>query len=131
VVDFYIDGKCVHTRFLGRSWKDRQILGIRKSATSVLPFKFQELELVGAFPEHYSDNTMFDPHLLKIQTWKIPLSCQKWGPLNFEPIVATPEARKNSNVVGSMGYTEDVYQNVARNQVGIMSGTPCSSLIQV
>ena len=77
VLDFYIDGTCAHTRILGRSLKGCQILGIRKSATSVLPFKFQELELVGAFPEHYSDNMMFDPHLLKIRTWKIPLSRQK------------------------------------------------------
>ena len=36
-----------------------------------------------------------------------------------------PEASTKSDVVESMGYTEDVYQNAARNQVGIISGTIC------
>jgi hypothetical protein len=94
------------------------------SATSVLPFKFQELELVGAFPD-CSFGCTFVPHLLpKIQTWKMPQSCQKWGQLNFEPFAAGPCTLKNTKLKRTVDYIEDVYQNVARKLGGIMSGIP-------
>jgi len=50
----YIDGKRIHKRYVriqAGQRKQRKVLGIRKSDTSVLPFKFQELQLVGALPQ--------------------------------------------------------------------------------
>jgi len=44
----YIDGERTNKRYVRAGQRD-QILGITKTLTSVLPFKFQELELVGAF----------------------------------------------------------------------------------
>jgi hypothetical protein len=86
-LDWYIDGECIYEGFIRAGAQD-EMLGIQKSATSVLPLKFQELELAGAFPD--SLGIMFVPHLLpKIQTWKMPLLCQKWGLLNFEPFAAS------------------------------------------
>ena len=41
-----------------RARERHQITGIDVSATSVLPFKFQELELVGAFPDHPFYNSL-------------------------------------------------------------------------
>ncbi|KAF8487197.1 hypothetical protein DFH94DRAFT_849630 [Russula ochroleuca] len=43
--DLYIDGECVHLGCL-RAGEEWEVLGIQKTASSVLPFKFQELELV-------------------------------------------------------------------------------------
>jgi hypothetical protein len=50
--DLYIDGECVHLGCL-RAGEEWEVLGIQKTASSVLPFKFQELELVGAFPQTF------------------------------------------------------------------------------
>jgi hypothetical protein len=47
-LDLYIDGELVRETYLDAQ-EDSSILGIYK-ANSVLPFKFQELELVGASP---------------------------------------------------------------------------------
>ena len=47
----YIDGERIHKCRLNPGGQ-RRVLGIRKTASSVLPFKFQELELVGAFPRN-------------------------------------------------------------------------------
>ena len=44
----YIDGERVYRSYL-RARQRGQILGIPKTTSSVLPFKFQELQLVGAF----------------------------------------------------------------------------------
>ena len=70
-LDLYIDGECVCKQYLRAGKQGRQILGIRKSTTSILPFKFQELELVGVSHKHSSEN-VFTPQcpylLLKIQT---------------------------------------------------------------
>jgi hypothetical protein len=70
-----------------------EFLGVRNSATTKLPFKFQELELVGTF---YLD-IMFVPYLFyyllpKTQTWNTPLWGQKWGPLKFELFGASTRA---------------------------------------
>jgi hypothetical protein len=51
VFDLYIDGERIFRGYV-RPGQLYQIFGIQKSITSVLPFKFQELELVGAFPGH-------------------------------------------------------------------------------
>ena len=53
-VDLYIDGEQVNEVLL-EAEELREIRGIPKSATTELPFKFQELELVGAFPGHSLD----------------------------------------------------------------------------
>ena len=50
----YIDGEQVDSVFL-RAGMLGQILGFPKSTASELPFKFQELELVGSFPGHSLD----------------------------------------------------------------------------
>ena len=52
-VNLYVDGERIYHGYL-RAGLVGQVLGVRKSANSVLPFKFQELELVGAFvsPKH-------------------------------------------------------------------------------
>jgi len=47
----YIDGERIYRSYL-RTRQRGQIVGIPKTTASVLPFKFQELQLVGAFPEH-------------------------------------------------------------------------------
>ena len=55
LVTLHIDGE--YTRWMiraGRQFPVR-IPGILTSANSALPFKFQELELVGTFPEHSLD----------------------------------------------------------------------------
>jgi hypothetical protein len=52
VVNMYIDGERIYHGYL-RAGLVGQVLGVRKTSTSVLPFKFQELELVGAFPPKY------------------------------------------------------------------------------
>ncbi|KAF8483632.1 hypothetical protein DFH94DRAFT_690107 [Russula ochroleuca] len=45
VVNMYIDGERIYHGYL-RAGLVGQVLGVRKTSTSVLPFKFQELELV-------------------------------------------------------------------------------------
>jgi hypothetical protein len=47
-LELRIDGELVHKAYL-RAGQYGHILGIYKGTTSVLPFKFQELELVGTF----------------------------------------------------------------------------------
>jgi hypothetical protein len=60
----YIDGERISRHYFraGRrkSWGFR---GIRSSATTMLPFKFQELELVGMYYKH-SLNIMFVPDFI-------------------------------------------------------------------
>ena len=53
-----IDGERIYRGFL-RAGQRGQVLGLQKSATSILPFKFQELELVGALPGHSMDSVSF------------------------------------------------------------------------
>jgi hypothetical protein len=53
-VHLYIDGEQVNGIFL-EAEKLGKIRGIPNSTTTELPFKFQELELVGAFPGHSLD----------------------------------------------------------------------------
>ena len=60
----YIDGEGV-TSFYFRAG-DKQLgefRGVQNSATTLLPFKFQELEIVGTFYEHFSD-IMFVPYCI-------------------------------------------------------------------
>ena len=47
-----IDGECIDSSYL-IAGPQYQLSGIRNTASSVLPFKFQELELVGAFHQTY------------------------------------------------------------------------------
>ena len=122
LIELHIDGQRSSWALRARKLFPYQISGIQTSATTILPFKFQETELVGAFPEYLLDN-MFGPNLLlKIPTWKMPLSCRKWGPSKFELIAATSCALQNTYILIS-DYVEDVYQSAARRQGGIMSGT--------
>jgi len=48
-----IDGERIYRGFL-RAGQRGQVLGLQKSATSILPFKFQELELVDPDLEYYA-----------------------------------------------------------------------------
>jgi len=62
-LDLRIDGEHIKKTYL-RARECGRILGIYKSPTSVLPFKFQELELVGTFagtPFHTSFSSFFFP----------------------------------------------------------------------
>ena len=125
-VNLYVDGERIYHGYL-RAGLVGQVLGVRKSANSVLPFKFQELELVGAFvsPKTFLGwHGCFDPHmLLKIRIWSMPLSCRTWGRLNFEPFAARPCAPYNTRVFQNMDCIKGVYQSAARRQGGITSGT--------
>ena len=122
LIELDIDGQRSSWALLAGKLSPYQLSGIQSSATTVLPFKFQETELVGAFREYFLDN-MFGPDLLlKIPTWRMPLSCRKWGPLKSEPIAATSCALQNTYIIIS-DYVKDVYQSAARRQGGIMSGT--------
>lgn len=42
----YIDGECVKSRQV-RAGKEREFIGLRTGASTICPFKFQEVELVG------------------------------------------------------------------------------------
>jgi len=48
-IALYIDGERIYRSYL-RAGHRGQVIGIPKTTASVLPFKFQELQLVGAFP---------------------------------------------------------------------------------
>ena len=85
-VSLHIDGEFIKSLYLGIG-EQGALRGIRISATTMLPFKFQELELVGAFHGHRVCS-LFYYLLLKIRTWNMPLPGQEWGPLNFEPFAA-------------------------------------------
>jgi len=50
-VSLYMDGECIYRGYL-QAGQRGQIRGIPNTASSILPFKFQELQLVGAFPGH-------------------------------------------------------------------------------
>ena len=119
----HIDGKYISGMDL-RAGHQGELWGIRNSDTTRLPFKFQELELVGAF--HHSFDNMIFPHLLlKTQTWNMPPSRQKWGRLNFELFGARSCAVNGVNdVMQTMDCIKEVYRSAARRQGGIMSGTP-------
>jgi hypothetical protein len=124
--DLYIDGVCIHNGFL-KAGRQCEVLGIPKTASSVLAFKFQELELVGAFPQTFLGRHVacFSHLPMKIQTWKMPLSCQnfqKWGQSNFERFAAGSCAL-HSTIIWITGCIKDVYRSTARRQGGIMSGT--------
>jgi hypothetical protein len=47
-IDLYMDGEVVNKTYL-RAGQPGRVLGIYNGSTAVLPFKFQELELVGTF----------------------------------------------------------------------------------
>jgi len=49
--DLYIDGERIYRKYLPAGLRG-EILGIRNTTFSKLPFKFQEVQLVGTFPEH-------------------------------------------------------------------------------
>ena len=122
--NLHIDGKPITEMYL-RAGHQGEMWGIRNSDTTILPFKFQELELVGAFHDHSLDNIIFPHLLLKTQTWNMPPSRQKWGRLNFEHFGARPRAVNGVNhVMQTMGCIKEVYRSAARRQGGIMSGTP-------
>ena len=118
-----MDGECVDRRYLKAGGPQCRLSGIIKTAGSVLPFKFQELELVGAFPHKFLGHhvTCFPRLPMKIQTWKMPLLRQKWGRLNFEPSAAGPWAIYHT-AIWITDYIKDVYRSAARRQGGIMSG---------
>jgi hypothetical protein len=60
----YIDGECISSYyFRAGNPEPGGFRGIRSSATTMLPFKFQELELVGTFYEHSLD-IMFVPYFI-------------------------------------------------------------------
>ncbi len=135
----YIDGKrteriCIQLQ-AGQRGED-EILGIQKSATSVLPFKFQELQLVGALPQLIPTCPFLTfAHLLpKIQTYlKLPPSCPKWEWLKFESFVSASGARENNGrLVQSMARDciKDRYQSATSRQGGIMLGTPRKPPVQ-
>ena len=120
----HIDGEYIKRAYV-QAGDQFDIQGIRNSPTTRLPFKFQELKIVGAFYEHPLDIRIFPYLLLKTQTWNMPLSGQKWGPLNFEPIAArhwavNPDVYRH--VIQSVDYIKDAYRSSARRQGGIMSG---------
>ena len=122
-VALYIDGESISSTYF-QAERQGEIQGIRNSDTTILPFKFQELELVGAFHVHFLDN-MFVPHiLLKTQTWKMPTSRQKWGRLKFGSFAARPRTLDNISHVLQTDCIKEVYRSAARRQGGIMSGTP-------
>jgi hypothetical protein len=47
-IDLYMDGEVVNKTYL-RAGQPGRVLGIYNGSTALLPFKFQELELVGTF----------------------------------------------------------------------------------
>ena len=127
ILDLHIDGKRISgTRNYVRAGHQGKMQGIHNSDTTRLPFKFQELEVVGALHGHSLDN-MFFPHLpLKTQPWNMPPSRQKWGRLKFELFAARPctlNIYVNRHIVRTVGCMKDVYRSAARRQGGIMSGT--------
>ena len=68
LIELHIDGQCSSWVLRAGKLFPYQLSGIQTSATTILPFKFQETELVGVFPEYFLDN-MFGPDLLlKIPT---------------------------------------------------------------
>jgi hypothetical protein len=88
-----IDGELVHKTYL-RAGQYGHILGIYKGTTSVLPFKFQELELVGTFSVSSLD--AYYPSFcypIKTRTWKTLPSYLTWGSLSFEPFALGPYAQ--------------------------------------
>ena len=70
LIALYIDGVHIKSCHV-RAGKQHEIQGIRNSATTRLPFKFQELELVGAF--QHSLDIRFVPHLLLKLASPLPL----------------------------------------------------------
>ena len=127
----YIDGEYIKRCYV-RVGEQFEIQGTRTSSTTRLPFKFQELELVGAFHEHSLDIRVVPHLLLKSQTWNMPLSGQKWGQLNFGPIAAGPWAVNrdvDSHIIQSMDCIKDAYRSSARRQGGIMSGATLCHLL--
>jgi|SRR6266850_2015288 len=64
IIHLRIDGEVVCRSYLPARQDDR-IIGIDKNSTSILPFKFQELELVGTFTGLISDTYHFS-----FATWR-------------------------------------------------------------
>jgi hypothetical protein len=64
VVLLRIDGEVISSTFV-RAQRDHRVIGIYKNTTSILPFKFQELELVGTFTCPISDT-----YLSSFTTWR-------------------------------------------------------------
>ncbi|KAF8487194.1 hypothetical protein DFH94DRAFT_797569 [Russula ochroleuca] len=69
--DLYIDGVRTHNGFL-KAGRQRQVLGIRKTVSSVLPFKFQELELVDPDVENAPVDDVVVPEMgtIEIRTFR-------------------------------------------------------------
>ena len=74
----HIDGRVVKRKYL-RASSNGRFRGPKKSACSILPLKFQELQLVGMFSSIFlSFNYLLDVSR-KIQTWKMHPPLPKWG----------------------------------------------------
>jgi hypothetical protein len=130
-LDLRIDGELVQKIHLHPQQYGCR-LGIYRSSNSVLPFKFQELNLVGvsALPRLFSFvKPIIRSSLLiftcrpKTPTWKmLPSFPPKWGRSNFGPIVIGLCAWWTTSPVGNTDSTEGVCRSVARRLGGIMSG---------
>lgn len=64
VVKLRIDGEVVYSAYV-EAREDGRVIGIEKNSTSVLPFRFQELELVGTFSA-----LIFDTYQSSFVTWR-------------------------------------------------------------
>jgi hypothetical protein len=124
-----IDGEVVRRPYLPAG-QHASTLGIHKNSTSLLPFKFRELELVGMFTALVFDACCPLICHPKTQTWKKHPSCLKWGPSKFRPFAPRSYAQHKTYALRTMDCTGVVYRSAARWQGGIMSGTrsPKSSI---
>ena len=129
VLDLHIDGELVQRIHLHPRQHSRR-LGIYRSSNSVLPFKFQELNLVGvsALPRLFSfvkpirSSFLISAYRPKTLTWKmLPSFLQKWGRSNFGPIVAVLCVRWTTSPVNT-DCVEGLCRSAARRLGGIMSG---------
>ena len=126
----HIDGELAQRAHLPAQ-KGSCILGIYRSSNSVLPFKFQELKLVGAsaLPRLFSFvkpiHSSFPIFACwpKTLTWKmLPSFPPKWGRSNFGPIVSVLRARWPTGPVRNTDCIEGMCRSAARRLGGIMSG---------
>ena len=78
VIHLRMDGEVIRRTYLPAGHYNR-IVGVYKNSTSLLPFKFQELELVGTFTCLVSETYRPSSAYPKTQTWKMLPSCLKWG----------------------------------------------------
>jgi hypothetical protein len=83
-VRVFVDGRHVRNMFL-QAESSNECLGVYKSEHSILPFKFQELQLVGTFIFLSSEQLRLDV-CQKTQTRKMRPLLLKWGRWNSKPI---------------------------------------------